>query len=253
MMPRCLSLFLLLCGLGATAAPEPDVTALITAAQNAYEQGDYAIALVLYDSVAQKQGSAALYYNIGNCHFKLNDVPRAILNYERALLLSPGDEDVQANLDLARTLTVDRVNEIPGFTLGSSWDRFRGAGDPDRWARRSLWAGLLFFGLLAAAALLRPVVIKRLALIVAGIAFLLTATSIAFAWDRHAEVTAHDQAIVLAPKVDVTSEPRSGGTILFVLHEGTKVKVQGERNGWTEVKLANGNVGWMPEGSLEKI
>lgn len=235
------------------AAHAGSFSALCDSAQHAYEQGDHARALVLYDSVAASQASGALYFNMGNCHFKLNDLSHAILFYERALLLSPGDEDIQANLDLARTMTVDRVNEIPGFTLGSSWDRFRGAGDPDQWARRSLWAGLLFFALLAGAVLTQRSLARRSFLVGAGVMLVITTASMAFAWDRHAEVTAHDHAIVIAPKVDVSSEPRSGSTVLFVLHEGTKVNVLQERNGWMEVKLANGNVGWMPAPGCERI
>jgi len=251
MIARSILPFALACtAIAAQAGPND---ALADSAQRAYERGDHARALVLYDSVARSASSAALYYNIGNCHFKLNDVPHAILYYERALLLSPGEEDIQANLDLARTLTVDRVNEIPGFTLGSSWDRFRGAGDPDRWARRSLWAGAILFALLAGAVVPRSLFWRRVCLIGSGVAFVVTVACVGLAWDRHAEVTAHDHAIVLAPKVDVTSEPRNGSTVLFVLHEGTKVSVLAERNGWMEVRLANGNVGWMPLPSLERI
>ena len=169
------------------------------------------------------------------------------------MLLAPGDEDIQSNLDLARTLTVDRVNEIPGFTLGTSWQRLRGGTDPDQWARRALWACLLLFALLSAAVMLRRTLARRVALIGAGLGLITTLTSLSFAWDRHRETIAHDHAIILSPNVDVTSEPRREGTVLFVLHQGTKVQVLQERNAWHEVKLANGSVGWLPPESLVRI
>jgi hypothetical protein len=253
MIHRLIAALFVCTGMVTAATPLVDAARIAGEAQASYETGDYATALARYDSVAQIAASAALYFNIGNCYFKLNDVPHAILHYERALLLAPGDEDIQANLDLARTLTVDRVNEIPGFTLGTSWQRFRGGADPDQWSRRSLWGCLLFFTLLAGAVLGRRVVVRRLSLIGAGIALIATVAAVSFAWDRHREATAHDHAIILTPNVDVTSEPRRESTVLFVLHQGTKVRVLQERNGWTEVRLANGSVGWMPPGSMERI
>jgi len=97
-----------------------EAASLSAAAQQAYAEGDHASALQLFDSVATVYSSTTLYYNLGNCHFKLGDIPRAILNYERALRLEPGAEDVQANLDLARLQVVDRINELPGFALGAT-------------------------------------------------------------------------------------------------------------------------------------
>src|SRR5690606_12551683 len=94
----------------------------------------------LYDSVNTDYTSAGLLYNIGNCYSKLGDMPHAILYYERALRLAPGADDIQANLDLERAKVVDRMNQLPAFTLGSVWDRLQGGKDVDQWARRSLWA-----------------------------------------------------------------------------------------------------------------
>ena len=113
---KALLLTLLLAGtLGSATAQTPP--ALADSAQAAYARGDHRRALQFYDSLNGAWSSASLLFNIGNCHFKLNDVPRAILYYERALRLAPGAEDIQANLDLARMQAVDRVNELPAFTL----------------------------------------------------------------------------------------------------------------------------------------
>lgn len=221
--------------------------------QRAYAAGDYQLALQLFDSVRTDYTSPALLLDIGNCYFKLGDVPQAILSYERGLRLAPGDDDIQANLDLAREQVKDRVNELPAFALGSSWGRVRGGSDVDQWARRSLWIGAAFFVLLAAGLTRRERWLKRTLLGASGVAFVALVVAIAFAGARHAELTDDSEAIILAPKVDVMSEPRAGTTVLFVLHKGTKVTVLQEQNAWYEVKLSNGSVGWMPPASLERI
>ena len=89
-----------------------------------YQGGDFAGALKAYQAVLQGGfESADLYYNLGNAHFKTGDLGRTILNYERARKLNPGDADIQANLDLARSLTVDEIEPLPRFWLFSlaSW------------------------------------------------------------------------------------------------------------------------------------
>lgn len=222
-------------------------------AVSAYEQGDHRRALDGFLGIAVDRESATLEFNIGNCYYKLGDVPRALLHYERAALLAPGDDDIRANLDLTRTLVVDRVNEPPGFTLGSAWERFRGGGGPDQWAIVSLWACMVLFAGLGLYFLSRSSWVRRAALVSAAAGLVLLIASLILAGQRHAELISHDQAIIMSPKVDVTSEPRSGGTLLFVLHEGTKVKVLEQRGEWCSVRITSGTVGWMPARDLERI
>ena len=243
-------LFIGLCVIASFARAEDP---LVTNAQEAYTKGEYAKALALYDSVYTKKSSASLLFNIANCHMKLGDVPHAVLYYERASRLQPGAEDIRSNLDYARSQVVDRVNELPAFTLGSLWDRLRGGKDVDQWARRSLWACLLLFAFATAAVFIRHRIWRRV-LFGGALAFLLiTGLSAVLAAYRVGEITDRSQAIIMLPKVDVRGEPRAESTTVFVLHEGTKVSVLQEQNGWYELKLSSGSVGWAPPGSLEVI
>lgn len=237
----------------AHAIARVEADSLVAQGSRFYASGDHAAALALFDSVGRSFTSASLLYNIGNCHFKLNDIPRAILYYERALRLAPGDPDVQANLELARQNVVDRVNELPAFTLGSTWGKLRGGRDADQWARRSIWACLLFFAALAAAVAVKDRTIKRILFGSSVLLAFATLMAVGIAAYRHHEVTDDRAAIIMAPKVDVRSEPRANTTVLFVLHKGTKVTILQEANGWNEVQLANGSVGWMPITALERI
>jgi tetratricopeptide (TPR) repeat protein len=241
-------LLALLCLIATCSRAEAD--SLATGAQEAYAKGDYARALALYDSIYAHETSASLLFNMANCRMKLGDVPHAVLYYERAARLQPGAEDIRANLDYARTQVVDRVNELPGFTLGSLWDRLRGGKDVDQWARRSLWACLLLFALATAFVFVRQRTWRRVLLGITAAAFLFTALAIGLAAYRVGEITDRSQAIIMQPKVDVHGEPREAATTVFVLHEGTKVNVLQEANGWFEIKLSSGSVGWVPLASL---
>lgn len=251
---RTIALSLLLAtALPGLAMTHAEADTLAAQAGRAYAVGDHATALALFDSANTAFSSPALLYNIGNCHFKLNDIPHAILFYERAMRLAPGDADVQTNLELARQNVVDRVDELPRFSLGSTWGRIRGGKDADHWARRSLWASLSFFVVLAIAASMRRRNVRRVLFVLCGVFFIGTILSVTFASFRHNELTDDSEAIIMTAKVDVRSEPRDGSTVLFVLHKGTKVKILQQENAWSEVRLANGSVGWMPPASLERI
>lgn len=238
----------------ATQAIEPaQADSLVVKAQRAYAHGDHQQALSLFDSVATEYNSAGLQLNIGNCYFKTGDVARAILHYERGLKLAPGDADLRANLDLANEQVKDRLAGKPTLALGNTWATVRGGHDPDQWARRSLWASALFFALLAISLIAQHRALKRTlwALSAASLSFLLVC--VAFASYRHRELTDDSAAIIVSPKVDVLGEPRSGSTVLFVLHKGTKVSVLQTTDGWYEVELPNGSIGWMPPATLERI
>ncbi len=235
------------------AFAQADNTQLLEQAQEAYANGDHKQALALYDSVNTEYTSAGLLYNIGNCYSKLGQMPHAILYYERALRLAPGADDIQANLDLERSKVVDRMNQLPAFTLGSVWDRLQGGKDVDQWARRSMWACVIMVILAAAALLIRRRALKRALFAVALLSLLFTVLSTTLAAYRVQEVESRSEAIIMSPTVEILGEPRKGSTRLFILHQGTKLGVVGEQGDWQEVRLSSGSVGWLPKEAIEII
>lgn len=241
----------LLCVFGLQAKAATD--ARVAAAEAAYAAGTYQEALDLYNAVALDLNSAALQYNIGNCHSKLNAVPQAILHYERALRLTPGAEDIQANLDRMRALTVDRMTSVPTFTLGTTWDRWKAGADMDQWARRALWAMLMSCALGAATVLVRTATSRRVLIGFALTGLTITGACTLLAFSRASSIQDGSQAIIMSTNLDVLSEPRAGTTKQFVLHAGTKITVLRSQGDWYEVRIANGAVGWVPVESLEVI
>ena len=222
-------------------------------ADSSYSAGDHRAALGTYTEIAASYSSPALYYNIGNCHYKLGNKAQAVLWFERAHRLAPGDADINANLDLARAQVVDRVITAPGIALGGSWSAFRAGAEVDTWAIRSLWFCLATFTCLSVWALLSGLGLRRILFGLASALGVCTVITIALAAYRASELRNTEEAILLSPKVDVRSEPREGALTVFVLHEGTKVTIQKVEDSWCEVRLANGNVGWMKADALERI
>lgn len=230
-----------------------EVENLVAQAENAYSQGNYEQALALYDSVNTTHTSAGLLFNIGNCHSKMGNVAKAILFYERAIRLSPGADDIQANLDMERAKVVDRINALPAFTLGTLWERLRGGRDVDQWARRSLWACALMALAAMGALIVRAKALRRALLLLAAGLLAVTLLSTALAAYRVHEVKNHNEAIIMVPSADILGEPRKGATRLFILHKGTKVGLMKQEQQWQEVRLPSGAVGWILQAQIETI
>lgn len=223
-------------------------------ADSAYIQGDYAAAVQMYESLLQQGEALELYYNLGNSYFKLDDLGRAILNYERALMLQPSHADVQANLEIARAKTVDKVVPIPEIFFLAWIHAVRGSLSADSWGICAI-----FFFLLMGVSLTLYFFAKRMAWkkggFFAGMAsLLLCVVCNVFAYQQRSRFVHRTEAIVLAPSVTVRSTPSESGTSLFVLHEGHKLSVKDDSmREWKEIRLEDGKVGWVPAEAIEKI
>jgi tetratricopeptide (TPR) repeat protein len=219
-----------------------------------YQSGDYRQAAQVYQQgVDQGVVDAALYYNLGNAYYKLGDYGRAILNYRRAQNLSPRDADIRANLSLARSQTTDRV-EGTDDDLGIRISRIGDIFSQDELALISLGLWLVFVILFIAYRWAQPGTVLREGFLYGWAAVLILLALSGFALtSRVMGQGARQEAVILAPQVEVTSAP-GGGTIQFVLHAGTEVSVLEERTGWRRISLAGENLqGWLPYEALEII
>ena len=220
-----------------------------------YQEGDFEAALASYTRLVEAGfESGEVYYNIGNTYFKLGDVAQAILYYERARRLLPGDEDVQANLDLARSLTVDEIEPLPRFWLFSVVEWWVGL------LPRTLLIAVVAASYLVGTGAVLLLILKRGAQLAAwggrialasGVVFLLFGLNLAV---REFELGRAQEAVVLQARVDVMSAPLDDETLaLFTVHEGTKVRIDRLSAEWAEVALEDGRVGWVPMSVLETI
>ena len=213
-----------------------------------YQDGEYDAAVQAYEAVLDAGfESGDLYYNVGNAYFKSGDLGRSILAWERALVRLPGNPDVLANLDLARSLTTDAVEPLPRFWLLSvvSW-----------------WIDLLPRGVLATLvamawlALTGGAMVRILArgewfrrighglAVGGGVAIVVLGTNLLV---REFGVGQRERAVILAEAVAVRSAPAEDDDLtLFEVHEGTRVRIDQRTGEWAEVVLDDGKVGWVP-------
>ena len=244
---------LLMVPFAAQAQSYPD--SLWRSGVEAYSAGDYAAALQDWEDV-RSTGlmSKELYYNLGNAYFKTGEIAPAILWYERALRLDPSDADIRYNLDYARALTQDRIDEVPEIFF-EQWGHAMCYLLPS-----NAWAviGLVGFALFVACVLLFLLGStsgrRRLGFFV-GLAFLLVAI---LGWDfaqwQRTEALRQDQAIVMRPVTSVKSSPAAeGAKDLFILHEGTRVRILDNVGGFSQIEIADGRQGWIPSPDIEVI
>jgi len=219
-----------------------------------FSSGNYNEALQIWtDLYNTGYRSANLNYNIGNACFKLNNIPDAILFYERAYLLDPADEDINYNLQIVRTLIVDRFQEIPELFFVKWYDFTALFFSTNSWAIISISSFILciiFLSLYIYSSVYRHKIIgfwfAVSFIIVTMVSLSLTMRNKSLVYDSH-------KAIISSPLVNGKSSPDDSGTDLFVLHEGTKVSVEDEVGEWLEIQLSDGNKGWVPANSLNII
>ncbi len=249
-----LALFLLLLPMAAQAAGSyPD--SLWHSGVEAYSAGDYATAVADWEGIVDTGlMSRELYFNLGNAYFKTGEVAPAILWYERALRLDPSDADVRHNLEYARTLTQDRIDEVPEFFL-KSWRRSVCYLLPaNAWAILGL---VLLAGTLALALLFllgSSSGKRRLGFFGGIVLLLLTLVCWDFSRTQRQEAQRQDIAIVMRPVSSVKSSPsENSAKDLFILHEGTRVRILDNVSGYSNIELADGRQGWIPSGDIEII
>lgn len=197
--------------------------------------------------------SASLNYNIGNAYFKIGDVPNAILFYERAYLLKPADENINYNLGIAKSLTVDRFQEIPELFFIRWFNFISLTLHGNTWSMISLGSFILCLVFLSIYIYTSKFRLKVAGFWVAVILIVISFLSISFSWQNRTLVFDSHKGIIAAPQVSGKSSPDNSGTDLFVIHEGTKVSIGDEVGGWYEITLSDGNKGWIPSGTINII
>jgi tetratricopeptide (TPR) repeat protein len=221
---------------------------------DAYSKGKYEEAVKLYESILGKgMESFPLYYNLGNAYFKAGNIGPAILNYERAKKINPDDEDLAANLKLANQKTEDKIEAAPSL-LAEQWQN----GVTNRMNEKQ-WSLVLILLIICSLSLFSVYIwsskksLKQTGFFTGSGFLILAFISFFIAKSKYNDTANSNSAIIISPSITVTGSPSEKGTRLFLLHEGTKINILEETEEWTEIKIANGNVGWVKTMNFQKI
>jgi tetratricopeptide (TPR) repeat protein len=227
---------------------------LIEEANKNYNEARYQDAADLYEKVLLSgYESPKLYYNLGNCYFKLKDMASAILNFEKAKKLDPGDEDVNFNLKIANNSIVDKIETVPDLFYIRWWNSLTHFFTVDQWGMLSLISFIILLSFALLFLLSGVVWIKKYSFWLGIVFLVITVSSYSMANARINSFKKDHEAIVFAPTVTVKSSPSENSIDLFVIHSGTKVQLTDHVGDWYEVKIANGSVGWLMNNDIKKI
>lgn len=241
-------IFLLLSSLSIFAQP---LQQKFDEANELYTKGQYSSAIDLYEELLKNEyNSSELYFNLANAYYKLNDISYAILYYEKAKKLAPADEDIDYNLRIANLQTVDKIKPVPEFFLNRVWNDLVLLTKPCNWS----WAFVIFFWLafvcFAIFYLSGSSFVKKTFFALGGLSILISILLLFISIESNDLQNSHDNAIVFEPSIYVKASPDDSSTDLFILHEGTKIKILDQVGEWRKIKIADGNTGWLPADSF---
>lgn len=219
-----------------------------------YTNGSYQEAIAAYESILKdKKHSCDLYYNLGNAHYKMNQIAPAIYYYEKALLLSPNDKDIQNNLKFAEAKRIDDIKVIPKVGFEKLLQNFTSRLHFDTWAYMSVALAVLFLLFFLGYYFSEYTRFKRLFFVgMFSIPFLMLLT-IGAAWFEKYSDLKERPAIIFESKIAVKNEPRANATDAFTLHEGTKVYVLEAVGEWRKIQLTDETEGWIVNTAIKEL
>ncbi|MEE3415397.1 BatD family protein [Segatella bryantii] len=241
--------------LSAQAAPKSSADAASKKiADSEYLRGNYHQAIKDYNEILKRGVSADIYYNLGNSYYRTDNLTQAILAYERAYLLAPGDADIRFNLQFASSKTIDKITPINEMFFVTWYHSLVNFTSVDNWACMAI--GFIIVALvLTLIYLFSYNILMRKIGFFGGILFIvLFLMANLFAFQQKQTLLNRSGAIVIAPTVNVMKTPSTNSTQSFVIHEGTHVDITDKTmKDWRGIKLADGREGWIETKQIEEI
>jgi len=244
----------ILCLSAGSLAYGQDIDSLWQKGNEAFASEQWQSALDCYSTIENHNlQSDNLYYNIGNTYFKMGDNAHAILYFEKAIKLNPSNSDAKNNLSIANQFTLDKIEVVPEFFVTTWMYNLRNTLNPNGWAKLSLVLLFVSAVLLLLFKFAQSLNIRKTSFILSLVILVLSICSFIFSIMQKAQVNRTDSAIVTSPVSSVKSSPADGGNSIFVLHEGTKVRLLDNVGDWDKIEIADGRQGWVKTTTLENI
>lgn len=229
-------------------------SSLFNQATQQYAAQNYQAAIKSYKAILTSgKESTEVYFNLANAYYKTDAVAPSIYYYNKALQLSPGDEAVQTNLMFAKKRIVDVIEETPKTGFSEFVENLISTFNYDTWAVLAIVFVFSFAGFGLWYYFTRKSGQKRTFFVLSTLTLLCTVLCVVFAYQQFDVQKSKDYAIVFADQVGIHTEPNHNSTQAFLLHEGTKVKVLEQFNGYAKIKLADGSKGWLETGAIKEL
>lgn len=220
-----------------------------------YEKGQYKEAAQVYENIIKedKLHSAELYFNLGNCYYKLNQVAPSIYNYEKALVLKPNDPETLNNLKFAKKLTIDEIKEVPKVGFAKLIQNFTSIFDYNTWAKIAVAIGFIFLLSFIGYYFSTATLAKRIYFVGMFILLIALGLSIGAGMSEKNNFDNDRVAIVFSEFSQVRNEPQKSANGIILLHEGAKVYVLESAAGWKKVELTDGTQGWIDSSTIKEV
>lgn len=223
-------------------------------ANNLYKNGKYEQAIVAYNTIlSSKMQSSEVYFNLGNCYYKLNKVAPAIYNYEKALVLKPNDAQALNNLRFAQKRTVDEIKVIPKVGFAKLLRDFTSIYNYNTWGYITIGFSVLFLLAFLGYYFSQNSVVKRVFFFTMFLVIIALIISILAAIFERDQFKNDKPAIVFDEMVDIKKEPQAASKTVIVVHEGAKLYVIETMNSWKKVQLTDGTEGWIEKSAIREV
>ena len=223
-------------------------------ADTEYQKGNYQQAIRDYEEVLKNGESAEIYFNLGNAYYRTDNITKAVLNYERARLLSPGDDDINFNLQFARSKTIDKITPESEMFFVTWYKSLVNFTSVDNWAKTGILCIVMAL-LLVLLYLFGPQLMLRKIGFFGGLAFfVIFLLSNLFAFQQKQALDNRTGAIIISPSVNIKKTPAKNSADQFVLHEGTRVDIIDKgMTDWRCIRVGDGREGWIETKAIEEI
>lgn len=223
-------------------------------ADNEYKQGNYQQAIKDYEELLKKGSSAELYYNLGNAYYRTDNITRAVLNYERALQLSPGDADIRFNLQMARSKTIDKITPKSEMFFITWYKTLVNLTGVDVWARIAIVSLCVALILVLCYLFGHRLILRKIGFYGAMVLLVIFVLSNIFAYEQKETLTRRTGAIIISPSVALKKTPVANGEQTTIIHEGSRVEIIDDTlKDWKQVELEDGREGWLQISQIERI
>lgn len=223
-------------------------------ADTEYQKGNYQQAIRDYEEILKSGESAEIYFNLGNAYYRTDNITKAVLNYERARLLSPGDDDINFNLQFARSKTIDKITPQSEMFFVTWYKSLVNFTSVDNWAKTGILCIVMAL-LLVLLYLFGPQLMLRKIGFFGGLAFfVIFLLSNLFAFQQKQALDNRTGAIIISPSVNIKKTPAKNSADQFVLHEGTRVDIIDKgMTDWRCIRVGDGREGWIETKAIEEI